>query len=38
LFALGVGIPDIGKEKIANYMVNMVELSNYFELEVDENE
>lgn len=38
LFALGVGIPDIGKEKIANYMVNMVELSNYFDPVENEDE
>lgn len=31
LFALGVGIPSIGKEETANYMVNMVELRNYMD-------
>lgn len=38
LFALGIGIPDIGNEKIANYMVNMVELKNYYDAEEDEDE
>jgi hypothetical protein len=38
LFALGVGIPDIGPEKTANYMVNMIELSNYLDFEEYEDE
>ena len=38
LFALGIGIPSIGEEKIANYMVNMVEFSNYFDTDEDEDE
>jgi len=38
LFALGVGIPDIGPEKIVNYMINMVELNNYLDLEEYEDE
>lgn len=38
LFALGVGIPEIGKEKIASYMVNMIELRNYYDAEEDEDE
>ena len=38
LFALGIGIPAIGDEKIANYMVNMVELKNYYDAEEDEDE
>lgn len=38
LFALGIGIPVIGDEKIANYMVNMVELKNYYDAEEDEDE
>lgn len=38
LFALGIGVPAIGNEKIANYMVNMVELKNYYDAEEDEDE
>ncbi|AGG05894.1 Z1 domain-containing protein [Dehalococcoides mccartyi] len=38
LYALGIGIPEIGDEKIAYYMVNMVELKNYFDSEEDEDE
>jgi hypothetical protein len=38
LFALGIGIPAIGNEKIAYYMVNMVELKNYYDTEEDEDE
>ncbi len=38
LFALGIGIPAIGDEKIANYVVNMVELKNYCDAEDDEDE
>ena len=36
LYALGIGIPDIGSERIAHYMVNMVELKNYFDAKEDE--
>ena len=38
LFALGIGIPEIGDEKIANYMVNIVELKNYYDANEDEDE
>ena len=38
LYALGIGIPEIGSEKIAYYMVNMVELKNYYDTEEDEDE
>ena len=38
LYALGIGIPEMGSEKIAYYMVNMVELKNYFDAEEDEDE
>lgn len=38
LFALGIGIPEIGTERIAYYMVNMVELKNYYDAEEDEDE
>ncbi len=38
LYALGIGIPEIGSEKIAYYMVNMVELKNYYDAEEDEDE
>ncbi len=38
LFALGIGIPSNGDEKIAYYMVNMVELRNYYDAEEDEDE
>lgn len=36
LFALGIGIPAIGKEKIANYVVNMVELKSYYDPEEED--
>ncbi|QOX63805.1 endonuclease [Anoxybacterium hadale] len=38
LFALGIGIPDNGAERIANYMVNLVELRSYYDTEEDEDE
>ena len=38
LYALGIGIPAIGSEKIAYYMVNMVELKNYYDPEEEEDE
>jgi hypothetical protein len=38
LFALGIGIPSNGDEKIAYYIVNMVELRNYYDTEEDEDE
>lgn len=38
LYALGIGIPEIGTERIAYYMVNMVELKNYYDAEEDEDE
>lgn len=40
LFALGVGIPAIGdgKEKTANYVVNLVEFRNYYDTEENEDE
>lgn len=38
LYALGIGIPEIGNERIAYYMVNMVELRNYYDAEEDEDE
>ncbi|KUO63552.1 MAG: hypothetical protein APF84_00170 [Gracilibacter sp. BRH_c7a] len=38
LYALGIGIPEIGSEKIAYYMVNMVELKNYYDAEEDDDE
>jgi hypothetical protein len=38
LYALGIGIPEIGNERIAYYMVNMVELKNYYDAEEDEDE
>ncbi|MDR1396805.1 MAG: Z1 domain-containing protein [Desulfarculales bacterium] len=38
LFALGIGIPANGEERIAYYMVNMVELQNYFDAAEDEDE
>jgi hypothetical protein len=38
LFALGIGIPANGEERIAYYMVNMVELQNYFDATEDEDE
>jgi hypothetical protein len=38
LFALGIGIPANGDEKIAHYMVNMVEFRNFYDAEEDEDE
>jgi hypothetical protein len=38
LFALGIGIPAIGDEKIAYYMVNMIEQRNYIDISEDEDE
>lgn len=38
LYALGIGIPAIGGEKIAYYMVNMVELKYYYDAEEEEDE
>jgi hypothetical protein len=39
LFALGVGFPDSGLgTKTANYVVNMVELRNWIDLDEDEDE
>ena len=39
LFALGVGFPDTGKAcKIANYVVNMIELKNWMDPDEDEDE
>jgi hypothetical protein len=38
LFALGIGIPDNGEEKIANYMVNLIDFRNYYDVEEDEDE
>jgi hypothetical protein len=38
LYALGIGIPEIGTERIAYYMVNMVELKNYYDAEEDDDE
>jgi hypothetical protein len=38
LFALGIGIPANGEERIAYYMVNMVELQNYIDPTEDEDE
>jgi len=38
LFALGIGIPASGDDKIAHYMVNMVELKNYYDADEDEDE
>jgi hypothetical protein len=38
LYALGIGIPEIGTEKIAHYVVNMVELRNYYDATEDEDE
>jgi hypothetical protein len=38
LFALGIGIPANGEEKTANYMVNLVEFRNYYDIEEDEDE
>jgi len=36
LYAIGIGIPDTGEEEIAHYMINTVELSNYIDLEDEE--
>lgn len=38
LYALGIGIPEIGTERVAYYMVNMVELKNYYDAEEDNDE
>jgi hypothetical protein len=38
LFALGIGVPANGEERIAHYMVNMVELQNYIDPTEDEDE
>ncbi|MBN6529193.1 Z1 domain-containing protein [Acinetobacter pittii] len=38
LFALGIGIPKNGEEKIANYMVNEVWLRSYYEATEDDDE
>ncbi|WP_392561778.1 Z1 domain-containing protein [Orbus sturtevantii] len=38
LFALGIGIPAIGEERTANYMVNLVEFRNYYDFDEDEDE
>jgi hypothetical protein len=38
LFALGIGIPFNGEERIANYMVNTVEIKSYYDFEEDEDE
>jgi hypothetical protein len=38
LYALGIGIPSIGEEKIAYYMVNIIELSTYLDPEEYEDE
>ncbi|WP_413741664.1 Z1 domain-containing protein [Sodalis sp. RH15] len=38
LFALGIGIPAIGGEKTANYMVNLVEFRNYYDFDENEDE
>lgn len=38
LYALGIGIPEIGTERIAYYMVNMVELKNYYDTEEEDDE
>lgn len=38
LFALGIGIPAIGEEKTANYMVNLVEFRNYYNIDEEEDE
>lgn len=38
LFALGIGIPANGEEKTANYMVNLVEFRNCYDIEEDEDE
>jgi hypothetical protein len=38
LFALGIGIPYIGEEQTAHYMVNTVEFRSYYDFEEDEDE
>ena len=39
LFALGVGFPETGeKNKTASYVVNLVELRNWMDLDEDEDE
>jgi hypothetical protein len=38
LYALGIGIPEIGTERIAYYVVNMVELKNYYDAGEDDDE
>jgi len=38
LFALGIGIPANGEEKTANYMVNLVEFRNYYNIDEEEDE
>ncbi len=38
LFALGIGIPANGEEKTANYMVNLVEFRNYYNVDEEEDE
>ena len=38
LFALGIGIPFIGEEQTAHYMVNTVEFRSYYDFEEDEDE
>ena len=38
LFALGIGIPYIGVEQTAHYMVNTVEFKSYYDFEEDEDE
>jgi hypothetical protein len=35
---LGIGIPEIGTERIAYYMVNMVELKNYYDAEEEDDD
>jgi hypothetical protein len=38
LFALGIGIPGDGEEKTANYMVNLVEIRNYYDFEEEDDD
>ena len=38
LYALGIGIPEIGTERIAYYMVNMVELKNFYDPDEEDDE
>ena len=38
LYALGIGIPEIGNEQIAHYMVNMIEFKNFYDYQEDEDE